>query len=57
MKNRKIVHAREQAEIYKAYYRPSFNLVRFAKTIIGILFFGSTSVAQSHVPIKKRSLR
>lgn len=54
MKNRRIVHAREQAEIYKAYYKPSFNLLRFAKTIIGILFFGSTSVAQSHVPIKKK---
>ena len=57
MKNRKIVHAREQAEIYKEYYKPSFNLFRFAKSICGVLFFGSTSVAQNYVPIKKRSIR
>ncbi len=54
MKNKRITHSREQVEIYKAYYRPSFNLLRFAKSILGVLISGSGSVAHHYVPIKKR---
>ena len=56
MKNRNIVHARQEVEIYKAYYRPSFNLWRIVKSFLGIFIFGSASAAQYHsyVPLKKK---
>ncbi|MBD0331734.1 MAG: hypothetical protein ICV66_03690 [Chitinophagaceae bacterium] len=57
MKNRKIVHARQQVEIYKSHYRPSANPGRFLKSILGVLIFGSSSVAHSYVPMKKRALK
>ena len=53
MKNRDIVHARQEVKIYKEYYQPSFNLWRFTKSIFGVLFFGSSTVA-SHSATKKR---
>jgi len=53
MKNRDIVHARQEVKIYKEYYQPSFNLWRFTKSIIGVLFFGSSTVA-GYSPTKKR---
>ncbi len=57
MKNRGIAHSRREVEIYKAYYKPSFNLFRFLKAILGVVIFGRTSVAHSYVPIKKRNLK
>lgn len=57
MKNRNIVHAHQEAEIYREYYRPSMNLWRFTKSILGVLIFGSSTVAQSYVPAKKRVLK
>ena len=57
MKNRNIVHAHEEVEIYRAYYRPSINLWRFTKSILAVLVFGSSTVARSYVPGKKRELR
>jgi hypothetical protein len=57
MKNRTIVQAREEVAIYKAYYRPSMNLWRFVKSILGVLIFGNSNVARSYVPARKRSLR
>jgi hypothetical protein len=57
MKNRNIVHAHQEVEIYKEYYRPSFNLWRFTKSILGALLFGSSTVAHSHVPANKRVLK
>ncbi|HTM93314.1 MAG TPA: hypothetical protein VL095_12920 [Flavisolibacter sp.] len=53
MKNKHIVHARQEVKIYKEYYQPSLNLWRFTKSIIGVLFFGSSTVA-SYSPTKKR---
>jgi hypothetical protein len=53
MKNRDIVHARQEVKIYKEYYQPSLNLWRFTKCIIGVLFFGSSTVA-NHPITKKR---
>lgn len=55
MKDKNIIHARQKAEIYKDYYRPSFNLWRFAKSILGVLFFGSGNAANSYNP-KNRGL-
>ena len=54
MKNRHITHSRQQVEIYKDYYKPSFNLWRFAKCILGVLICGCGSVAHHYVRLKKR---
>jgi hypothetical protein len=57
MKNRNIYHAREQVKIYENYYKPSFSLGLFLKSIFGVLLFGRGSVAHSFVPMKKRALK
>lgn len=57
MKNRKIVHAHQEVEIYREYYKPSLNLWRFTKSILGALIFGSSTVARSYVPANKRVLK
>ena len=57
MKNRNIVHAHQEVEIYRDYYKPSFNLWRFMKSILGLLIFGSSTVANSYATTKKRNLR
>lgn len=57
MKNRNIEHGRREVKIYEAHYKRSFNVLRFVKTIFGILFFGRTTVAHSYAPIKKKILR
>jgi len=56
MKNRNIVHAHQEAEIYKAYYRPSVNPLRFLKSIACVLIHGSaaTATARSYVPLRKK---
>ncbi len=54
MKNRGIIHARNEVKIYENHYKPSLNPLRFVKSILGIVLFGSTSVAGNYVPIKKR---
>ncbi len=54
MRNRHILHGREQVKIYEHHYKPSFNLFRLTKSILGVLFFGQTTVAQSYTPMKKR---
>jgi hypothetical protein len=54
MKNKRIAHSRREVEIYKDYYRPSFNMWRFMKSILGVLIFGSGPVAHHYVPVKKR---
>ena len=48
MKNRDILHARQEVKIYRAHYQPSFNLLRFTKSILGVLFFGSSIAAGNH---------
>ena len=57
MKNRNIVHARREVEIYREYYKPSFNMWRFTKSILGVLFFGSCTVANSYAGSKERLLK
>ncbi len=57
MKNRNIVHAHQEAEIYRDHYRPSFNMWRFTRSILGVLIFGSTTVANSYSTTKKRILK
>jgi hypothetical protein len=57
MKNRNIVHAHQEVEIYREYYRPSLNVWRFTKSILGLLIFGSSTVANSYTTTKKRILK
>jgi len=57
MKNRNIVHSHEEAEIYREYYRPSLNVWRFTKSILGVLIFGSSTVPNSHANSRKRIAR
>ena len=56
MKNKNIVHARQEVKIYREYYQPSLNLWRFTKSILGVLFFGSPTVANGY-QTKKRMLK
>ncbi|HYH14263.1 MAG TPA: hypothetical protein VD794_03530 [Flavisolibacter sp.] len=57
MKNRNIEHGRQEVKIYEAYYKPSFNLGRFVKSVLGVLIFGRSTVAQSYAPMKKKMLK
>ena len=57
MRNSRIVHARQRAKIYEEYYRPSLNPGRFLKSILGVLIFGSSPVAQNYIPDNKKGLR
>lgn len=56
MKNRKIEHACNEAKIYRDYYRPSFNPIRFLRSILGVLITGNGIAAHNYVPGKKRGL-
>ena len=49
MKNRHIVHAREEARIYQRYYKPSLNFLLLFKSIISIFISGSSPAANSYV--------
>jgi hypothetical protein len=53
MKDKKLVHAHEEAVIYREYYKPSMNLWRFVKSILGVLIFGNHNVARSYIPTRK----
>jgi hypothetical protein len=57
MKNKRIKHARQETKIYENYYRPSLNLLRFLKSILGVVIFGRSTVASSYVPGSKRVFR
>ncbi len=57
MKNRRIEHARNEVRIYENYYKPSLNLLRFTKSILGVLILGRTCVAEHYVPVKKRTIK
>ncbi len=45
MKNKNIVHAHEEAKIYRRYYKPSFNLLRLFKSILSVFISGSSPAA------------
>jgi hypothetical protein len=48
MKNRNISHVREHAKIYHHHYKPSLNIVRFLKSILGILISGSSHASAAY---------
>ena len=47
MKNR-IAHNHEEAKIYRNYYKPSLNPLRFLKSILVVVFFGSSNAANGY---------
>ena len=53
MKNKDIVYAKQAAKIYSDSYKPSYNVFRFMKSIIGVVMYGSSTV--SYVPAKKKN--
>jgi len=57
MRNRHILHARQEVKIYEDYYKPSINPWRFLKSILGVLISGSSPVAQTFVTLKKKEAR
>ncbi len=55
MKNRDIEYAKQAAKIYSDSYKPSYNVWRFMKSILGVVIYGSSTV--SYLPAKKRMIR
>jgi hypothetical protein len=45
MKNKHMVHAHEEAKIYHNHYKPSFNILRIFKTVLGVFISGSSPAA------------
>jgi hypothetical protein len=54
MKNKHIVHTKQAAKMYSHAYRPSTNVLRFMKSIIGAWFYGS-STPHDYAPHKRMS--
>lgn len=58
MKNKqRLTHYREEVRIYRDHYKPSFNMFRFAKSILGVLMYGSTSVAHCNIPVERKKFK
>lgn len=57
MKNNRIQHSREEVKIYADHYKPSFNLYRVFKGILGVFIFGTSSTAQSFVPVERKRMK
>ena len=56
MKNRNIEYHKQAAKIYSDAYRPSTNLFRFMRSILGAVLYGSSTV-HGYVPAKKRIIK
>ena len=55
MKNRDIEYAKQAAQIYSSSYKPSYNVWRFMKSILGVLIHCSSTV--SYTPANKRIIK
>ncbi len=53
---RRIEHNHREVKIYKDYYRPSFNVLRFCKSILGVLINGTTCVAHTYTPHDRKRI-
>lgn len=54
MKSKAIHHVHEETKIYKNYYRPSLNLVRFVKSIMAVLISGSSPATHGQSYIRRK---
>jgi hypothetical protein len=57
MKNKTVAQLHHEVKVYRAYYKPSFNPLHFAKSILGVLLFGRTTVAPNYASLKRRSMK
>ncbi|MDB5252214.1 MAG: hypothetical protein JWP27_1383 [Flaviaesturariibacter sp.] len=57
MKNKTVSQLHHEVKVYEAYYKPSFNPIHFAKSILGVLVFGRTTVAPTYASMKRRSIK
>ncbi|HPG10807.1 MAG TPA: hypothetical protein PLU37_04695 [Chitinophagaceae bacterium] len=48
MKNKEMSHLNESAKIYRNYYKPSFNFLRLIKSILSVIFSGSSPSAGTY---------
>ncbi|MBL7730973.1 MAG: hypothetical protein JNM88_07330 [Chitinophagaceae bacterium] len=48
MKNRRLSHHHESARIYRHYYKSSFSLVRFIKSVLMVFISGSSAAATGY---------
>ena len=55
MKKKTIVHTHEEARIYRNHYRPSLNIFRFLRAILGVFISGSSPAAQGYDHNRKRA--
>jgi len=56
MKNRNIEYQKQAAKIYSDAYKPSYNVLRFMRSILGAVIYGSSTVHNYH-PSKKRIIK
>jgi len=47
MKNKSLVHAHEEAKIYRHHYKPSLNIFKLLKSVLSVFVSGSSPVAGS----------
>ncbi|HEX8313631.1 MAG TPA: hypothetical protein VF609_01480 [Flavisolibacter sp.] len=55
MKNRNIEYQKQAAKIYSDAYKPSYNVLRFMRSILGAVLYGST--VHSYTPVNKRIIK
>jgi hypothetical protein len=55
MKNKPIIFLYEEARTYKEHYRPSLNIFRFFKSILGVFISGSSPAAHGINYNRKRA--
>jgi hypothetical protein len=55
MKNKSIIHTHEEAKIYQHYYKPSLNIFRFFKSVLGVIISGSSPAAHGYDHNRKRA--
>lgn len=52
-KNRVIVHGHEEARIYQHNYKPSLNILRLLKSVLGVFITGESHAAHKYLYRRK----
>jgi hypothetical protein len=55
MKNRNIEYQKQAAKIYRESYKPSYNVLRFMRSILGAVLYGSS--VHGYSPTNKRIIK
>lgn len=48
MKNRNLTYSHEEAKIYRKYYKSTFNPLFLLKSVLAVIFTGSSLAARTH---------